>query len=326
MTKSVILTGVGHAWTSGGTMIYLGANSNCDVIVIDSGDDEGNHMFFPTIRDLYIYGRKDGQTVECHGIHILSNVSDVKIQDVGISHCNGHGIYTKYGWLHSYRDAWLEYNNLSGIRIDDGQPKLTNVHSSWNTGSGINIVGGKTILTASTISNNGGHGIRIAGAGDSIINGNRIYSNSHYSPGTYCGVLVFSTSYCNIVNNIFDGDARQQYGVRIFSSASNITVAENQFYDHTMGGVLSTSIDNIKICGNSGYVTENAGTATLAATATSTNVEHGLDDTPTCVQVTPASNPATKQYWISDKGSSSFTITSDSPHTDDIVFYWGATV
>ena len=67
---------------------------------------------------------------------------------------------------------------------------------------------------------------------------------------------------------------------------------------------------------------KNSGTATITAGNTSVDVTHGLAGTPTRVYLTPTTDTAGKRYWVSAKGSTTFTITIDSSHTADISFDW----
>lgn len=94
----------------------------------------------------------------------------------------------------------------------------------------------------------------------------------------------------------------------------------------TEGAIQDNGVDlsSCIIRYNRNYVTENSGTATITAGDTSVNVSHGLASTPTRVYLTPTTDTAGKRYWVSNKGSSTFTITIDSSHTADISFDWKA--
>ncbi len=78
--------------------------------------------------------------------------------------------------------------------------------------------------------------------------------------------------------------------------------------------------------GDEGYVVENSGKATLIHGNTTVDVTHGLSAGPTGVYLTPTNDSGGKRYWVSAKGSSTFTISIDSSHTSDIYFDWQATI
>lgn len=68
---------------------------------------------------------------------------------------------------------------------------------------------------------------------------------------------------------------------------------------------------NVVVMGNIGFVTENAGNATLAAVTSSIAVNHGCDYTPTLgdIQVTPSRDLGNcTYYWIDTIGAAQFTI------------------
>jgi len=75
------------------------------------------------------------------------------------------------------------------------------------------------------------------------------------------------------------------------------------------------------------YVVNKSGTgATITASGTSIEVTHGCSATPTKVIVSPTTLTGGKQFYVSAKTSTTFTITLDSSHTSDIVFDWIAIV
>jgi hypothetical protein len=99
----------------------------------------------------------------------------------------------------------------------------------------------------------------------------------------------------------------------VVSSASNPVYIVN--------GGTGTIIKN-----NIGYKNENTGTATITAGQTSVNVTHGLAAAPTRVLLTPTTATAGKQYYVSSKAATTFTITIDSAHASDISFDWQAVI
>ncbi len=68
------------------------------------------------------------------------------------------------------------------------------------------------------------------------------------------------------------------------------------------------------------------GTATITTGQTTVEVTHGLATTPTRVLLSPTTATAGKQYYVSAKAASTFTITIDSAAEADISFDWQATL
>jgi len=131
------------------------------------------------------------------------------------------------------------------------------------------------------------------------------------------------TNVCNrvvIQNNILDSTG----GTAVFDAGTDTVVRFNEFIG--TGTAVSLNGTGAKVSHNIGYTTENSGTATITAGNTSVDVSHGLASTPTRVYLTPTTDTAGKRYWVSAKGSSTFTITIDSSHTADISFDWRAEV
>lgn len=77
---------------------------------------------------------------------------------------------------------------------------------------------------------------------------------------------------------------------------------------------------------NPKYVTESKGTATITAAATTVEVAHGLAAAPTRVLLSPTTATAGKQYYVSAKAATTFTITIDSAAGADISFDWQAVI
>lgn len=80
---------------------------------------------------------------------------------------------------------------------------------------------------------------------------------------------------------------------------------------------------------NSGFVTENSGTATVASGTTSITVAHGLDVTPSAedIQVTPTNDPTNDvgNFWVDTVGATNFNINVGAdPGTGGATFSWSA--
>ena len=103
---------------------------------------------------------------------------------------------------------------------------------------------------------------------------------------------------------------------------SRILIDGNQFFNSSV-----KHTDGIVVWGtNAGYVTENAGTAVIAADQTAAVVEHGLVAAPASVQITPANSlGAATKFWVGESTSRQFTIRVDAaPGASTAVFNWRA--
>ncbi len=107
-------------------------------------------------------------------------------------------------------------------------------------------------------------------------------------------------------------------------------VTENNLQKNTRGGMeFDGTNTNNTIWNNRGYTTENCGTASISSGATNEVVSHGLDDTPTIINIA-FTGQATNDYgtwWISDINSRTFTLNvSSDPGPSNLDFWWEAKV
>jgi hypothetical protein len=113
-------------------------------------------------------------------------------------------------------------------------------------------------------------------------------------------------------------------GINSDSNTTNSTFSNNYISGNTTAIVSPNSTN--KTSENIGYVTSNRGTGTITAGQTTVDVTHGLAAAPTRVLLTPTTATAGKQYYVSAKAASTFTITIDSAHSADITFDWQAVI
>ena len=71
-------------------------------------------------------------------------------------------------------------------------------------------------------------------------------------------------------------------------------------------------------------VTARSGTSTLTASATSTEVTHGLGSTPDQVLVSPTADTEGVRWWISTSTATTFTIEMNATTTANVTFDWRA--
>lgn len=171
-----------------------------------------------------------------------------------------------------------------------------------------------------------------------------IRNNEIYQHGGTTGIFAESTG--RIDNMFISGNNIDCPGTGISLSNSYRTMITNNIFVHTttsiacnsnnlncriqgndLGSALTGSLGTAGIISNNlGYVTEKTGSATIAAAATTVNVTHGLAAAPTRVLLSPTTATAGKQYYVSAKAASTFTITIDSAAEADISFDWQAVI
>jgi hypothetical protein len=134
--------------------------------------------------------------------------------------------------------------------------------------------------------------------------------------------------YLRTNNNVISGN-------QITGGYRGVTGAVNSVNNLVVGNYISGTSDvAIKMLTNTGhiirdnygYVTENTGTSTIATGQTTVDVTHGLAAAPTRVLLSPTTATAGKQYYVSAKAATTFTITIDSEAEADISFDWQATL
>lgn len=177
------------------------------------------------------------------------------------------------------------------------------------------------------------HGMGIRGSSYNSINGNVIKDAGILTDNTYHGMILFTSgSYYSIHNNIINNyivsfaPNKTRSGIRENDTNQDYQIIRN---NKMVGMAYADAIiqgANTKARYNIGYTTESSGTATITAGQTSVNVTHNLAGAPTRVQLTPTTDTAGKRYWVSAKGSSTFTISIDSAYASDISFDWNAVV
>lgn len=129
---------------------------------------------------------------------------------------------------------------------------------------------------------------------------------------------------------------------------SNLVIWDNATNKSLRGITLATGVDNNlvtnnKIIGvatpivdggstntvarNKGYVTENSGTATITAAATTVVVAHGLAAAPTRVFISPTLLSLSTKWWVTTIDGTNFTINVDVvPGAGTATFDWRAQV
>ena len=234
----------------------------------------------------------------------------------------------------NFRTLWLGNVVRNGALFSpySGQTAL-NIGSQIN---GVNMCTG--IVANNIVENCGGLAIGILGdtAGKYIVAGNQVrrcHANGIQNP----------TNNCIIVNNIiedWDLTAAGFYAIR--QTGVGATIVGNRFTNSDatrtcmnislVSGGKYVVRDNVAITANPlGFITENSGTVTITAAATSQATAHGLSVTPGVadILVVPTNSPTTNpgNTWLTSVGTTNFTLNCrTAPGASTATFSWKASV
>lgn len=239
MRHRVTLEGIGH-----GTILYQISASTGPVIT--NKRDGTEHAKYCTVRNLTIHGNKAGQSAANRGIHWVgdttNNFTSTLDEDYDECHlvdsvyillCKGDGIYSEgssanrisntkilrcdgYG-MRIFQDTHISlvdvgWSGLAGVWVEGDSVTLDNV-KSWYSGQitaaegrGFYITADCGVITNCNAQDNTAQGFLFDGAFGFTANGLLADSNSKGSTGTYYGVDLFNSSYCQIT-----GVARNRY-------------------------------------------------------------------------------------------------------------------
>jgi hypothetical protein len=239
-------------------------------------------------------------------------------------------------------DITIENNGQHGIQVS--KPESENIvihdcHINNNAKYGITTQCGNLNIHGNCVYLNGHTGIFVHADVANVANVN-VYDNIVYNNGTAgvvghndgirvhpSGYTITGVSVCG--NRCFDNQVvkTQRYGIGITNETDVIIVSENDVSGNLLGGCLMTATGaNKNISCNLGYITCGIGSATITTGQTTVDVTHGLAAAPTRVLLSPTTATAGKDFYVSAKGATTFTITIDSEAEADISFDWQAVI
>ena len=146
----------------------------------------------------------------------------------------------------------------------------------------------------------------------SIIN-NRIHGNNH-------AAIAFGNYHRIRGNDLYDNE----YGI---FNVNNSRITDNIIYDNSISGITTQSPRKNVVKDNIGWITENSGTDTL--TTTSKTVAHGLDGTPTVINICWRENTTDSvgDWWVDTIGGTNFVLNvATDPGANNLDFGWEAKV
>jgi hypothetical protein len=166
---------------------------------------------------------------------------------------------------------------------------------------GIDTTSGTTPENWIISGNNIGGSVASSIAGIRIQTGNnmRVYSNNIYNFPSAKGIYIKNSE---TTNTIVKRNAVTNVGILLTNEGTGTIIKFNE-----------------------GYITEKSGNATITSGITTVAVTHGLSTTPSQnnILVTPLNNLTNAvNYWVSDVGSSTFTINLNQDPGTDVAFAW----
>lgn len=264
-------------------------------------------------------GISDANHVEVKGNILYNNYNSVNVAAVF-----GNGV----------NDLKISGNSIKtsgalGIRLNPGTGKTYEIDSNFvadTTNEAIHLFT-KAWVHDNTLPRSAGNGgIECdTGSGGSVLEGNRCYDGSNNGIQIDNGVANVVCRH-NYHANVEVGT--QGRGVQEASGAGPTLIEDETFSNITFQPYNLTNASSVSrrsklINGSaSGFLDQNSGSGSISA-ATSLNISHGLWKTPTRIEITPTGDPGSGiRYWISAKGSTTFTLTTSASAT--FTFDWRA--
>jgi len=231
------------------------------------------------------------------GIEIADRSDHVEIIGNHVELSKGSAIYFGGGFAPSC-NAVIESNicyNSGGDGICLGSPSAVDRSAS-------------IVVKGNICASNKGHGIFAGWINNLVITENIAFNNDTTNIDKDGVRIADCTDVVVSSNRLFDDQPikTQNYGIAIWPDAANVEIRCNHIGPHQFGAIVSGGTGARRISGNFGYVTENSGTATIPAGATSVTVAHGLAGTPRAVKHCPRANLGA--VWVSARDSVNITL------------------
>ena len=216
-----------------------------------------------------------------------------------------------------------------GIIVTEGEwITVTGNTCRGNLLRGVDIETLSTTITNLVVNNNicdgnSNAGISINGATDGTVVGNVCSDNTTHGINLEAGAGV--DAQLTVTGNKCSGSTN---GIHV-KNYQNCNITGNVLHTNTTQVLLEGTNTGTRIRQNTGYVTENSGTATIASGNTSVVITHGLSITPTLDDISVIfGEQGTSDYgrfWISTITSTQFTINvSADPGASNLDLAWRA--
>jgi parallel beta-helix repeat protein len=270
--------------------------------------------------------------------NIQLNNSGQAIGNVTITNNVGNGLI-RIGASGASNGNIVIGNVFTGVEVTGHDNLIEGNRFSGRASSAIGITTGSSgnRVIGNYISEAANNGILVTAADNNTIIGNVIKHVGTATNNTYDGIQLVNSGATTPDGNIVSGNTvvatvsgnNMRYGINHASGSKNI-ITDNQIIGtfatasgNLAGGGASTAI----VSHNTGFVTENRGTATISSASTSVTITHGLSFTPAATQCTveftenPTNDPGNS--WLSGFSSTQFTVNVRSdPGASNLDLSW----
>jgi hypothetical protein len=277
------------------TTLVLDADVNMFVASFNSSTP-----LFSSLEDLNLEGAGYAKTAV-----FLSKAQVVTLKNVAFHDFDEYGISINGGEIISVDHCAFYDINKEGVSLSDWYGEIHITHSIFNTCNPAIFASGygnRVVIEYNDIYSSPTHGIALNGLSDNLNN-----------------LLIQN-------NNIHDNS---YYGIAFSNYVISPIVIANRFSNNGWGA-LNMRPPNAFIRYNWGYVTENSGTATFSGNGTQTQftIPHGLAGTPKVANVTPASNDAKGNFYVTADSTNVYVNYATAPPagTNNVVLYWSASM
>ncbi len=208
------------------------------------------------------------------------------------------------------------------VRQSEGAVIVGNI-CDGNTEDGIEVEGkagatvydvSRNLIADNVCRNNAKHGIQVTDSNNNVIRGNYCYDNDSGDTNSFDGIILdgdtetddnhVSGNYCFVTA----AGAKQRYGINIATATcdSNV-VSDNSVKQGGRTGGLNDAGTATAIRRNTGFVTENRGTAVIANGTSSIAVAHGLAAVPV-VAIASGRDLETDELRVSARDGTNITL------------------
>jgi len=194
-----------------------------------------------------------------------------------------------------------------GIQLIDSRRLRAYIESEYQSRHGIYLLRTNECYINFIAFRNRRHGVVLEDSHFNTLNGVSSY-NSQDGDGLFDGINLLNSNN-NLIEGVVSigesGIKRQRCGIREEGTSNFNIIALNNVSLYNVTPVTRVGA-NTEVKRNVGYISENSGTATIPAGATSVTVAHGLAGTPRVVKHCPRANLGA--VWVSARDSVNITL------------------
>jgi len=234
------------------------------------------------------------------------------------------------------------FATASGVKVSDNSSdfQISNNVVTEALWSGVLLTNAyRVTVRGNRATLNGANGFEFDMCDGLTIENNEAYDNGTQLTNNYAGFRVLSSGstaasygrHCIRFNRSYNtGTVGQRWGMRLeqgSGTVSNSLVQFNDMFGNLQAAQLFTAWTGSgnRISNNTGYITENRGTAIVLAGNTTVAVPHGCSTTPAASQVSITSLSSLSAGTLFNAGtpnSTQFVITLSSAQANDRTFSW----